>query len=64
MLAAADALLKAVSTVVEAFIQVVYEQGVASARAELGEEEFQKAWAEGRAMSIEQAIEYALEDED
>ncbi len=32
----------------------------ASVRAQLGEEKFAKAWAEGRAMTMEQAIEYAL----
>jgi hypothetical protein len=40
---------------------MVYEQGVASARAQLSEEEFEKAWAEGRTMSMEEAIAYALE---
>ena len=38
-----------------------YEHGLALARAQLGDEAFEKAWAEGRALSIEQAIEYALE---
>jgi predicted ATPase len=35
---------------------------VAAVRAQLGEEAFAAAWAEGRAMSMEQAIAYALED--
>ena len=37
-----------------------YDPIVASVRAELGEEKFTKAWAEGRAMTMEQAIECAL----
>ncbi len=37
-----------------------YERAVAAARAGLGEERFAAAWAEGRAMPVEQAIEYAL----
>jgi hypothetical protein len=36
-----------------------YEAAVASARAQLGEEAFQKARQEGRAMSMEAAIDYA-----
>ncbi len=40
-----------------------YERQVATARAALGSETFAAAWAEGRAMSMEQAIDYALADE-
>jgi hypothetical protein len=39
--------------------RLVYEQGVSFVRAWLSEEEFEKAWKEGRAMSLEQAIQYA-----
>jgi hypothetical protein len=38
-----------------------YEQDVAEARAHLDAQVFDAAWAEGRTMSLEQAIEYALE---
>jgi predicted ATPase/DNA-binding SARP family transcriptional activator len=38
-----------------------YERTVAEGRAALGEEGFAAAWAEGRAMSLDQALEYALE---
>jgi tetratricopeptide (TPR) repeat protein len=38
-----------------------FEQCVAEARAALGEKTFAAAWAEGRAMTWKQAIEYALE---
>jgi DNA-binding SARP family transcriptional activator len=37
-----------------------YEQDLAAVRSTLGEASFDAAWAEGRAMSPEQAIEYAL----
>ena len=40
------------------------EAALRAARAELGEEAFARAWAEGQAMSLEQAVEYALQDED
>ena len=34
-----------------------------AARAALGEEAFARAWAEGQAMTLEQAVEYALSEE-
>jgi tetratricopeptide (TPR) repeat protein len=37
-----------------------YERCVAAARAALGEESFAAAWSKGRAMSLEQATDYAL----
>ena len=36
---------------------------MASAGGTLGEEAFEAAWAEGRAMTPEQAIEYALTED-
>ena len=39
-----------------------YERTVAEGRAALGEAAFAAAWAEGRAMSLEQAVAYALSD--
>jgi tetratricopeptide (TPR) repeat protein len=49
--------------------RVDYERNVANARAQLGgeaekEAAWEKAWQEGRAMNMEQAIEYALQDTD
>ena len=38
-----------------------YEQALASARVALGEKAFTAAWAEGQAMTLEQAVAYALE---
>jgi hypothetical protein len=38
-----------------------YERTVAESRAALGEAAFAAAWAEGRAMSLDEALEYALE---
>jgi hypothetical protein len=40
-----------------------YERAKARALAQLGEVEFEKAMQEGRAMSIEQAIAYALRED-
>jgi hypothetical protein len=39
-----------------------YEHGVATVRAALEPARFDALWAEGRAMSREQVIEYALEE--
>ncbi len=38
-----------------------YERYRAATRAELGEAEWEEALAEGRAMTLEQAVAYALE---
>jgi tetratricopeptide (TPR) repeat protein len=64
VLGAAGALLEAIHANLAPEDRILYEQGVAAARAQMSEEEFEKAWAEGRAMSMEQAVEYALEDSD
>lgn len=42
----------------------VHDQGVESARGALGQEESDAAWAEGRSMGIEQAISFALEEDE
>lgn len=44
--------------------QSVIVQQVAAARAALGDDSFLTAWTEGRAMALEQAVEYALSDEE
>jgi hypothetical protein len=41
-----------------------YWRMVSDARSALGEEAFAAAWAEGRAMSLEAAVGYALQDND
>ena len=38
-----------------------YDQDVVSMRSQLGESNFQKAWAEGRELTVEQAIDLALQ---
>src|SRR5919112_656247 len=60
---AAEALLEAIEVIAypHASDRSLYQQQVADARARLGEEVWKKAWAQGRAMTREQAIEYALE---
>jgi len=61
LLGAAEALMEVSNRVFYPDARLIFEQGVASARSQLSEEAFEKAWAEGRAMSMKQAIEYALD---
>jgi predicted ATPase/class 3 adenylate cyclase/lipoprotein NlpI len=62
MLGATEALLESIGAVLDAEHRKIYERSVASARAQLGDEGFERAWEEGRAMSMEQAVEYELGD--
>ena len=63
--AAADVVRKSSGIQLPAVVRFAtdYEGRLAAVRAELGEEAFERAWAEGRAMSMEQAVEYALSEE-
>ena len=58
--AAAEVVREALGLRASPVDQTYHERCLASARAVLGEVTFGKAWAEGRAMTLEQAIEYAL----
>jgi len=42
--------------------QVEYQRNLALARQQLDEAAFNAAWNEGRAITLEQAVEYALKD--
>jgi predicted ATPase len=57
---AAEVLRETVGWVPDPHDQADHDQYVASARAGLAETAFAAAWDEGRAMTLEQAIEYAL----
>jgi predicted ATPase/class 3 adenylate cyclase/Tfp pilus assembly protein PilF len=60
LLGAGEVLLESMGAVLDATEELAYERAVASARAQLGEEEFERLRQEGQDMSMEQAIEYAL----
>ncbi len=60
LLAAANALLKATEVVSTVADQAEFDQLVTRLRGNLGEEAFAAAWTEGRAMTMKQAVEYAL----
>ncbi len=60
LLGAAEALREALGNRRSPQAQTLYDRRLASTRGALGEAAFSAAWAEGRAMTLEQAIEYAL----
>ena len=60
LLGAADALREAIGHTLSPAYLASHAPGVTRVRSELGDEVFGVAWAEGRAMTLEQAIEYAL----
>jgi predicted ATPase/class 3 adenylate cyclase len=59
---AEEALRNVVGSAMNARWRGVYDGSLATARAAVGEETFSALWAEGRAMTREQVIGYALED--
>jgi non-specific serine/threonine protein kinase len=62
---AAEALLEEIEVGVHTYVpdHSIQQSQVAAAHARLDEEAFEAAWAEGRMMTSEQAIQYALEQE-
>ncbi len=59
---AEETICEAIGATVRALYRADYEHGVQAAKRELGEEVFAAAWAEGRAMTLEGAVSYALEE--
>ena len=53
---AAEALRETMGTPISPVYRADYERSVAAARAQLGEQAFAAAWAEGRTMTPEQAL--------
>jgi hypothetical protein len=62
LLGAAESMREASRALLPPARRTEYEREVAAVRAALGEEAFAAAWAEGRAMSPEQAVQYALDE--
>lgn len=60
---AAEALRRAIGAPLPSSEHPAHERDASTLQAELGENAFADAWAEGQAMTPEQAIEYALSDE-
>jgi predicted ATPase len=64
LLIAAESLLTAIGLRIASwpFVRAEYDRYVAATRGRLDEATFEKAWAEGQAMTLEQAIELAMSD--
>ena len=62
LLGAAEALREEVGAPLPPADRARYERSVAAVRAGLDEETFESAWAQGRAMPLEQAVAYALDE--
>jgi hypothetical protein len=62
LLGASDVLRERIAAFMQEDALMAYEHGIALTRARLGDEQFERAWQEGRAMTMEQAIAYALEE--
>ncbi len=58
---AEEALREAMGTAVQTPYRDDYDRAVAAARATLNDEAFAAAWAEGREMTLDEAVEYGLE---
>jgi tetratricopeptide (TPR) repeat protein len=61
LLGASEALMEALDINMPASDWSTLDRSVAAVREQLDEATFEAAWAEGRAMSLEQAVSYALE---
>jgi uridine phosphorylase len=61
LLGAAEALREKINIPMSGLERIEYDQEIANLRTGLDKEVFTSTWAEGRAMSMEQAINYALE---
>ena len=63
LLGASDALLKAMGLGQQPSDQPEIDRYEAVVRQQIGEEAFKSAWEKGQAMSLEQAITFALDEE-
>ena len=61
---AAEALREGIGAPLPPSERTRYDQQVAQVRSVIGEDAFAAAWAEGRAMTLEQVVKYALEEPD
>ena len=59
---AAAAMRSSIGSVIDPADQANYEKNRNSLRAKLGKERFKAVWDEGYALTLEQAVAYALED--
>jgi hypothetical protein len=60
---AAAALRASIGSVIDPVDQSEYENRLMSLRADVGEKRFAARWDEGHALTLEQAVDYALESQ-
>jgi non-specific serine/threonine protein kinase len=63
LLSAAAVLRVSIGSIIDPADQAEYHDRRAALRAELGEERFSAIWNEGRGLTLERAVAYALEDQ-
>ena len=63
VLGAVEALLESIGVVLDRERPRAIRACCSRRPRQVGDEEFEQAWTEGRAMSMEQAIEYALQED-
>jgi predicted ATPase/DNA-binding SARP family transcriptional activator/DNA-binding CsgD family transcriptional regulator len=63
LLGAAESMREATGSALPPPIREAHDQNVATIRSALGEETFTALWTQGRAMSFEEAVEFALAEE-
>jgi non-specific serine/threonine protein kinase len=63
LLSAAAALRISIGSVIDPADQPEYQKRRAALRSELGEKRFTETWEEGRILTLDQAIAYALESQ-
>jgi len=59
---AAEALRSEIGAPLQPGIRGDYDRSVAALRAQLDEQKFIKSWVDGRAMNLDQAIDFALSE--
>ncbi|MDQ3856279.1 MAG: hypothetical protein M3281_07800, partial [Chloroflexota bacterium] len=59
---AAEALREGIDTALSPAERAHHERHASAARAQTDEDAFSRAWAQGRTLSVDQAVEYALDD--
>jgi len=59
---AAEMIREVINIPMNSMEQVEYDREVEELRTGMNEAEFKKLWAEGRSMTMEQAVEFALKD--
>jgi hypothetical protein len=64
LLGAAESIRKSTGASLTPVDRTVFDRYAATIRAQLNEAHFSAAWAEGEAMTLEQAIAYALNESD